>query len=232
MSLLATVFVATGAVAETVSGNDAISAMHRAAPRSPQHAGPQDRPQDGANAALVKTIDFVGLAEGMTVVTVGRGDSDLTRALAASLSNTGTLFLADVATDGTGGAIRASDEFSSRALQLSRKMADERSLFGKVVVVPFAPPVFADVRPPGGADLAVVDAPVANWRRSGTAHAAFKALHAALKPGARLILLSPSDGGHPGWLVQQAEAAGLRRAGEMEALADGRIGLGFVRPGA
>lgn len=141
------------------------------------------------DAAVV--LDFLRVSPDASVVEIASGDTWPARGLALQLAHRGLLFVARPSAQA--GGLQASDEFSSQVLSLAGHMTHDRAVCGKVVIVPFAPPAFSDIGPPGGADHVVIDAALSAWTTPTRADTLFKASFEALKPGGVLSIVSWND---------------------------------------
>ncbi|MGI4858908.1 MAG: class I SAM-dependent methyltransferase, partial [Janthinobacterium lividum] len=160
-------------------------------------------------------------------VEIWPGNGWYTEILAPLLNAHGLLYeaLPEEAVSGTTAAVAS----TKATVAFSSKMAAAPAVYGKVVIVPFAPPGFTDIKPPGGADLVLTFRNVHNWLKAGSSDAVFAAMFAALKPGGVLgvvehrarpgtSLQKMIDTGYmtEDYVIQHAQAAGFRLVARSE----------------
>ncbi|MGI4861954.1 MAG: class I SAM-dependent methyltransferase [Janthinobacterium lividum] len=175
----------------------------------------------------LETLSFFGLSPHMKVVEIWPGNGWYTEILAPLLNTNG--LLVEALPEETASPTTAATASAKAAVSFSTKMAAAPAVYGKVVIVPFAPPSFTDIRPPGGADLVLTFRNVHNWLKAGTSDAVFAAMFAALKPGGTLgvvehrarpgtSLQQMIDTGYmtEDYVIQHAQAAGFRLVARSE----------------
>lgn len=125
-----------------------------------------------------ETLEFFGLAPGMTVVEVWPGSGWYTQILAPFLKDTnGKLYAASFQTsEGTPSA--AAEVVATYRAVLQRN----RGLYGEVEFTSFGP-TSGPVAPAGTADLVLFMQTLHNWMAAGLTEKAFVDAFAALKPG-------------------------------------------------
>ena len=123
----------------------------------------------------VESLQFWGLAPGMTVVEFWPGAGWYTDILAPYLAETrGKLYAAN---------LQPTDETTTRIVEAYKaRLAARPKLYGEVEVTAFGP-TSGPVAPDGSADLVLFLRNLHNWMAAGIADKAFKAAFAALKPG-------------------------------------------------
>jgi predicted methyltransferase len=124
-----------------------------------------------------QTLEFFGLAGGMTVVEIAPGGGWYTEILAPLLKDNGKYYAAHYSANGPGGYYRAS---LGRYLQ---KLGDNNDAYKGVIVTTLQPPTDTTIAPAGSADLVVAFRNVHSWMRAGSADETLAAIYAALKPG-------------------------------------------------
>lgn len=151
-----------------------------------------------------ETLTFFGLRPGMSVVEIWPGNGWYTEILAPYLYAHGLLY--EALPEEANSRASAQSASTRESVAFSQKLAAKPQVYGKAVVVPFAPPSFTDVKPPGGADLVLTFRNVHNWIKSGTTDQVFKAMFAALKPGGTLGVVEHRA--KPGTSVEKMIASG------------------------
>jgi predicted methyltransferase len=116
-----------------------------------------------------RTLTFFGIKPDMTVVEIWPGGGWYTDILAPYLHDHGKLYAAVAPAE--------------NVAEYKKKLADNPTEFGNVVVTQLDPPDHLDIAPPGSADMVLTFRNVHNWMRGGNGEAVFKAIYAALKPG-------------------------------------------------
>ncbi|MDH4393476.1 MAG: methyltransferase [Aquabacterium sp.] len=181
------------------------------------HRSAANRARDGARHPY-EMLRFFGLAPTQQVVELAPGGGWFTEILAPYLRDTGRIFAAhESATD--------ANDYRRRSRQgFDAKLAREPAVYSQVQVglMPRTPR-FADIAPPGGADLVLTFRNVHNWIEAGHFDATLQAAFAVLKPGG--VLGVEEHRAPPGmptdWIakngyvtealmVERAEAAGFR----------------------
>jgi predicted methyltransferase len=99
--------------------------------------------------------------------------------LAPYLRDEGKYYAAIEAPDVPGAAKEAKDN----AAALRKRIADDPTHLGKVVVTELHPPQLTQICPPGTADVVLTFRNVHNWLETGDQQAMFNAFFKALKPG-------------------------------------------------
>ena len=127
-----------------------------------------------------ETLEFFGLAEGMTVVELSPGGGWYTEVIAPLLSDNGTYYAAHHGLNSPGAYYRNS---LGKYLQ---KLAGNADLYGDVIVTQLQPPALVEVAPAGSADLVVGFRNVHSWMRGDILDEVLAAAYAALKPGGKL----------------------------------------------
>lgn len=193
------------------------------------HRSAANRARDAARHPL-ETLQFFGITPRQTVIEVAPGGGWYTEILAPYLREQGRLHVAGEAPDDP-------DDYRKR----SRRVFDERlardpAVFDRVTVGLFPrTPAFADIAPPGGADLVLTFRNVHNWIEAGHLDATLRAFHGVLKPGG--VLGVEEHRAPPGstldWIrkngyvtealmTERAAAAGFRLVGRSEVNANPR----------
>ena len=168
-----------------------------------------------------QTLQFFGLRADQTVIEITPGNGWYSELLAPLLKDNGHYVAAIVAPS-------ASDYAAKAAARLKRKYADDPAHYAQVGIVEYVPkaPVFGQ---PGSADAVLTFRNVHNWVDAGDQVATFKAFYDVLKPGGTLGVVdhrakagtTAKDNADNGYLptdyvVQLAEAAGFRLAGQSD----------------
>jgi predicted methyltransferase len=171
----------------------------------------------------VETLTFFGLAPGMTVVEISPGGGWYTEILAPVLKDKGRYIAAHNNPMGSPGGQRQRTAFLE-------KVQASPDVYGKVAVTSFGKGIEGNIAAPGSADMVLTFRNVHNWMGAGFAPEAFRAFHAALKPGGILGIVEhrlpedrpdTDDSRRSGYVkvsevVRMAEAAGFRLAGQSE----------------
>lgn len=126
-----------------------------------------------------ETLRFFGLRPNQTVVEIWPGRGWYMEILAPYLRDAGKYYAAIEAADVPGAGREAKDN----AAALRRRIADDPTHFGKVVVTELHPPQLTEICPPGTADVVLTFRNVHNWLNTGDQQAMFNAFFKALKPG-------------------------------------------------
>jgi predicted methyltransferase len=166
----------------------------------------------------LQTLQFFGLAPGMTVVEMWPGSGWYTQILAPFLKETGgKLYAASFETpEGTPSA-------AAEVVSTYRALLDgKRGLYGNVAFGSFGP-TSGPLAPAGTVDLVLFMQTLHNWMSAGLAEKAFVDAFAALKPGGVLgVEAHRAETGRPqdplaangyiqeGYVKQLAEEAGFR----------------------
>jgi predicted methyltransferase len=141
------------------------------------HRSAAHRARDGARHPY-EMLRFFGLAPTQQVVELSPGGGWFTEILAPYLRGQGRLYAAHES------ANDASDYRRRSRLAFDAKLARDPALYDQVQVglMPRTPR-FADIAPPGGADLVLTFRNVHNWIEAGHLDATLQAAFAVLKPG-------------------------------------------------
>ena len=124
-----------------------------------------------------QTLEFFGLASGMTVVEIAPGGGWYTEIIAPLLNDNGKYYAAHFSANGPGGYYRAS---LGRYLQ---KLGENNDAYAGVIVTTLQAPEETTIAPAGSADLVVAFRNVHSWMRAGAADETLAAIYKALKPG-------------------------------------------------
>jgi predicted methyltransferase len=127
----------------------------------------------------LETLRFFGLRPNQTVVEIWPGRGWYMEILAPYLREQGKYYAAIEAPDVPDAGQEAKDD----AAALRKRIADDPSHLGKVVVTELHPPQLTEICPPGSADVVLTFRNVHNWLENGEAQAQFNAFFKALKPG-------------------------------------------------
>lgn len=123
-----------------------------------------------------ETLEFFGLAPGMTVMEVSPGGGWYTEVLAPLLKGQGTLVAAHYRPNG--------GEYARRSLGgFLTKLGEDGEIYGEVQVTALQPPAAMEPAAPGSVDLALAFRNVHSWMRMNQEEAFFSAIYDALKPG-------------------------------------------------
>ncbi|HEY8051257.1 MAG: class I SAM-dependent methyltransferase [Steroidobacterales bacterium] len=127
----------------------------------------------------LETLRFFGLRPNQTVVEIWPGRGWYMEILAPYLREQGKYYAAIEAPDVPG----ASKEAKDNAAALRKRIADDPTHLGKVIVTDLHPPQLTEICPPGTADVVLTFRNVHNWLETGDQQAQFNAFFKALKPG-------------------------------------------------
>jgi predicted methyltransferase len=127
----------------------------------------------------LQTLQFFGLRPNQTVVEIWPGRGWYMEILAPYLRDAGKYYAAIDAGDVPG----ASSEARDNAAALRKRIADDPTHLGKVMVTELHPPQLTQICPPGTADTVLTFRNVHNWLETGDQQAQFNAFFKALKPG-------------------------------------------------
>jgi predicted methyltransferase len=168
-----------------------------------------------------ETLTFFGLRPDMTVVEISPGGGWYTEVLGPVLRDRGRLYAA-------AGNPAASERAAKSVADFKAKLAANPAT-DRVQVTSFGKDHYDNLAPAGSADMVLTFRNVHNWYSAGFAPDAFKAFYRALKPGGvlgvvehRLPESRPDEAmKSSGYMkrsavVQMAEAAGFKLAGESE----------------
>ena len=127
----------------------------------------------------LETLRFFGVRPNQTVVEIWPGRGWYMEILAPYLREQGKYYAAIEAPDVPGAGKEAKDN----AAVLRKRIADDPTHLGKVVVTELHPPQLTEICPPGTADVVLTFRNVHNWLATGDQQAHFNAFFKALKPG-------------------------------------------------
>lgn len=127
----------------------------------------------------LETLRFFGLRPNQTVVEIWPGRGWYMEILAPYLRDAGKYYAAIEAADVPG----ATQEARDNAAALRKRIADDATHLGKVVITELHPPQLTQICPPGTADVVLTFRNVHNWLETGDQQAMFNAFFKALKPG-------------------------------------------------
>jgi predicted methyltransferase len=127
----------------------------------------------------LETLRFFGLRPNQTVVEIWPGRGWYMEILAPYLRDAGRYYAAIEAADVPGAGKEAKDN----AAALRKRIADDPTHLGKVVITELHPPQLTEICPPGTADVVLTFRNVHNWLETGDQQAMFNAFFKALKPG-------------------------------------------------
>ena len=153
----------------------------------------------------LETLRFFGLRPNETVVEIWPGRGWYTEILAPYLHDEGKYYAALDAPDVPGASKEAKDD----AAALRKRMADDPTHLGKVVITELHPPQLTEICPPGTADVVLTFRNVHNWLEKGEQQAMFNAFFKALKPGGVLGVVEHRA--RPGTDLKQ-----MRKSGYMD----------------
>ena len=120
----------------------------------------------------LETLRFFGLRPNQTVVEIWPGRGWYMEILAPYLREHGKYYAAIEAPDVAG----ATKEAKDNAAALRKRIADDPSHLGKVVVTELHPPQLTEICPPGSADVVLTFRNVHNWLESRRAAGAIQRL--------------------------------------------------------
>ena len=127
----------------------------------------------------LETLRFFGVRPNQTVVEIWPGRGWYMEILAPYLREQGKYYAAIEAPDVPDADKEAKDD----AAVLRKRIADDPTHLGKVVVTELHPPQLTEICPPGTADVVLTFRNVHNWLATGDQQAHFNAFFKALKPG-------------------------------------------------
>ncbi len=127
----------------------------------------------------LETLRFFGLQPTQTVVEIWPARGWYMEILAPYLREQGKYYAAIEAP----GVPGATQEAKGDAAALRKRIADDPTHFGKVIVTELHPPQLTEICPPGTADVVLTFRNVHNWLETGDQQAQFNAFFKALKPG-------------------------------------------------
>lgn len=124
------------------------------------------------------TLEFFGLKPDMTVVELEPGPEGwYTEILAPYLHDHGRLIEAAPPL----GSASKFEQHSAEAFR--QKLKADPAIYGKIKVVPFAPPKQVDLGPANSADMVLTFRNAHDWAGDGSLKAVFHAVYKVLKPG-------------------------------------------------
>ena len=145
------------------------------------HRGDKHRARDQYRHPK-ETLQFFGLAPGMSVVEIWPGGGWYTEILAPAMRDAGSLTLA--VQDDTDTAM---PEFEREMVKQYKQNLDaHKDLYGQAKLITFNPPKANTLGPDGSADLVLTFRNVHNWVEAKGAADAFAAFFKVLKPGGTL----------------------------------------------
>jgi predicted methyltransferase len=216
--LIVALAMAAGMV-HTAQADDALKTAIAAGTRTPANVA-----RDPARHPY-ETLSFFGIRPDMTVVELAPGGGWYTEILAPYLRDKGKLIAA-------GEAPTSKNEEARRdADTLTKKLASNPALFGKVQRGVFEPPAHAyDIAKPGSVDLVLTFRNLHNWLEGGGDAGVTRVLAEAykvLKPGGVLGVVdhrlpasraAGSTGGyvHEAYVIKMAESVGFKLAAKSE----------------
>jgi predicted methyltransferase len=153
----------------------------------------------------LETLRFFGVQPKQTVVEIWPGRGWYMEILAPYLHDQGKYYAAIEAPDVAGAAKEAKDN----AAALRKRIADDPTHLGKVVVTELHAPQLTEICPPGTADVVLTFRNVHNWLETGVQQANFNAFFRALKPGGVLGVVEHRA--KPGTSLEQ-----MRKSGYMD----------------
>ena len=170
-----------------------------------------------------ETLTFFGIKPTMTVVELSPGGGWYTEILAPYLKDKGKLIAAgESPTSAREGARRYADN-------LTKKLASNPAMFGKVQRGVFEVPSSYDIAPAGSVDLVVTFRNIHNWTGNGDdkVKETFKKVYEVLKPGGvfgvvdhRAPAGKPTDGSSgyldQAYVIKLVESAGFKLAAKSE----------------
>jgi predicted methyltransferase len=206
------------ALAPAAQADDALKAAIASPSRTPANVA-----RDPARHPY-ETLTFFGIRPDMTVVELAPGGGWYTEILAPYLHDKGTLIAA-------GESPTSKDEYARRSAEsLTKKLAANPALYGKVQRGTFEPPRIYDFAKPGSVDMVLTFRNLHNWSEGG-GDAVVKQVMAeaykALKPGGVLGVVdhrlpasraAGSTGGyvHEAYAIKMAESVGFKLAAKSE----------------
>jgi predicted methyltransferase len=150
----------------------------------------------------LETLRFFGLRPNQTVVEVWPGGGWYMEILAPYLRDRGKYYAAIEAPDVADAAKEARED----AAFLRKRIADDQTHYGKVIVTELHPPQLTEICPPGSADLVLTFRNVHNWIAKGDQQAQFETFFKALKPGGVLGVVEHRA--KPGTTLEEASKSG------------------------
>jgi len=198
-SVLLVMLTALTVSGQAADAQDPLAAAIASPSRTPKFTG-----RDQYRHPL-ETLRFFGLQPNQTVVEIWPGRGWYMEILAPYLREHGKYYAAIEAPDVPGAGQEAKDD----AAALRKRIADDPSHLGKVVVTELHPPQLTEICPPGTADVVLTFRNVHNWLETGDQQAQFNAFFKALKPGGVLGVVEHRA--NPGTTLEQ-----MRKSGYMD----------------
>lgn len=171
----------------------------------------------------VKTLEFFGIKDNMTVVEISPGGGWYTEILAPYLKDNGTYIAAGYDPESK------VEYFKKNAKRYSDKLKAKPELYGKTVLSIMQPPEKMDFAKANSADMVLSFRNTHNWHQDGNSKVVYQAIFKALKPGGVFGLVqhragdkNPEDtSGKFGYLKQSevislAEKVGFKLVGKSE----------------
>jgi len=124
----------------------------------------------------LKTLNFFGIKDDMTVVEVFPGGGWYTEILAPYLKENGSFYAAHNNPESNRAYTRKS------VAKFKAKMASNAA-YSKVKITVLEPPAKTEIAPPGTADAVLTFRNIHNWMKGGYADDVYAAMYKALKPG-------------------------------------------------
>jgi len=197
--------------------DDALKAAIASSARTPANAA-----RDAARHPY-ETLTFFGIKPNMTVVELSPGGGWYTEILAPYLHDKGKLIAAgESPSSSDAGARRYADN-------LTKKLASNPALYGKVQRAVFEPPRAFDIAKPNSVDMVLTFRNVHNWLDNGDdgLKKVFAEAYKVVKPGGVLGVVdhrlpaaraAGSTGGyvHEAYVIRMAESVGFKLAGKSE----------------
>ena len=153
----------------------------------------------------LETLRFFGVRPNQTVVEIWPGRGWYMEILAPYLRAQGKYYAAIDAPDAPG----ATKETKDNATGLRKRIADDPTHLGKVIITEFHPPQLTEICPPGSADVVLTFRNVHNWLETGNQQAQFNTFFRALKPGGVLGVVEHRA--RPGTSLEE-----MRKSGYMD----------------
>ncbi|HTT00729.1 MAG TPA: hypothetical protein VMG11_01465 [Steroidobacteraceae bacterium] len=150
----------------------------------------------------LETLRFFHLRPDATVVEITPGSGWYTEILAPYLRDRGKYYAAIAAPDVPG----ASSEDKGDETYIHKRIAEDPTHFGKVIITELHPPQRTEVCPPGTADVVLTFRNVHNWIETGNQQAHFDTFFKALKPGGVLGVVEHRA--KPGTSIEQMSKSG------------------------
>ena len=214
--LILAMALAAGSI-HAAQADDALKAAIASKERTPDNAA-----RDAARHPY-ETLTFFGIKPNMTVVELSPGGGWYTEILAPYLAPKGKLIVAGEAPDSS------SDYGRRNAANMTRKLAANPAMYGKVERGLFEPPSAYNIAKPNSVDLVLTFRNLHNWTGQGDEglKKVLAEVFKVVKPGGvlgvvdhRLPASKPagSTGGyvHEDYVIKMVESAGFKLAGKSE----------------